>query len=261
MPPRTAWHLLALCLAPAIVQAAGSVPDRIRIEPPETVLDGRRATAQLIATGHYPGPTVRDLTHEGDWTSSDPSVVAVGPGGRIEPRGDGKAEVNLRLGSSEARAVIRVRNAGKAHPIQFAHEVLPALTKAGCSMGACHGTPTGKNGFRLSLRGFDPSARFPDPRARGRHPTHQPVRAGIEPDPAQGDRPGPSRGRQAVGARQPLLPRPSRLGGRGSSGPTRTTRPSWSAWSSRPRGASWTTRHANSSSSSGRSSPTARPAT
>ncbi|QDV36339.1 DUF1549 domain-containing protein [Tautonia plasticadhaerens] len=160
MPPRTAWQLLALCLAPAIVQAAGSVPDRIRIEPPETVLDGRRATAQLIATGHYPGETVRDLTHEGGWTSSDPSVVAVGPGGRIEPRGDGQAEVIVRLGSSEARAVVRVRNADEAHPIQFAHEVLPALTKAGCNMGACHGTPTGKNGFRLSLRGYDAAVDF-----------------------------------------------------------------------------------------------------
>ncbi|OWK46509.1 hypothetical protein FRUB_00208 [Fimbriiglobus ruber] len=31
------------------------------------------------------------------------------------------------------------------------------MTKAGCNAGACHGTPTGKNGFRLSLRGYDPS--------------------------------------------------------------------------------------------------------
>lgn len=37
------------------------------------------------------------------------------------------------------------------------HDVLPALAKAGCSQGACHGTPTGKNGFRLSLRGYDPA--------------------------------------------------------------------------------------------------------
>ena len=26
----------------------------------------------------------------------------------------------------------------------------------GCNSGACHGTPSGKNGFRLSLRGYDP---------------------------------------------------------------------------------------------------------
>lgn len=37
----------------------------------------------------------------------------------------------------------------------FHQEVLPVLTRAGCNSGACHGTPTGKNGFRLSLRGYD----------------------------------------------------------------------------------------------------------
>jgi len=30
------------------------------------------------------------------------------------------------------------------------------LTRQGCNAGACHGTPSGKNGFRLSLRGYDP---------------------------------------------------------------------------------------------------------
>ena len=56
--------------------------------------------------------------------------------------------------------MIRVRNAGTSHPIRFADEVLPALTKAGCNQGACHGTPTGKNGFRLSLRGYNPNLDF-----------------------------------------------------------------------------------------------------
>ena len=41
-------------------------------------------------------------------------------------------------------------------PVSFKNEILAALTKAGCNMGACHGSPSGKAGFRLSLRGFDP---------------------------------------------------------------------------------------------------------
>src|SRR5438874_3757751 len=40
--------------------------------------------------------------------------------------------------------------------VSFRHEVVPILTKMGCNSGACHGTPSGKNGFRLSLRGYDP---------------------------------------------------------------------------------------------------------
>src|SRR5205085_5717743 len=34
------------------------------------------------------------------------------------------------------------------------------LVKAGCNAGTCHGSPNGKNGFRLSLRGNDPVADY-----------------------------------------------------------------------------------------------------
>jgi hypothetical protein len=41
--------------------------------------------------------------------------------------------------------------------VSFNHEVLPVLSKQGCSQGSCHGSPHGKGHFRLSLRAFDPS--------------------------------------------------------------------------------------------------------
>lgn len=42
----------------------------------------------------------------------------------------------------------------------YLHEVVPVLTKAGCNQGACHGKGAGQNGFKLSLRGYDPEADF-----------------------------------------------------------------------------------------------------
>src|SRR5437764_726506 len=42
-------------------------------------------------------------------------------------------------------------------PVDFRTDVIAALSRAGCNSGACHGAPQGKNGFRLSLRGFDSS--------------------------------------------------------------------------------------------------------
>ncbi|MBI1372599.1 MAG: DUF1553 domain-containing protein [Phycisphaera sp.] len=38
----------------------------------------------------------------------------------------------------------------------FRHEVVPLLTRYGCSQGACHGKLAGQNGFKLSLRGYAP---------------------------------------------------------------------------------------------------------
>lgn len=42
----------------------------------------------------------------------------------------------------------------------FARDVVPALTKAGCNAGACHGSFQGRGGLTLSLWGFDPAADY-----------------------------------------------------------------------------------------------------
>src|SRR6186997_42740 len=42
----------------------------------------------------------------------------------------------------------------------FRNHVQPVLAKFGCSSGACHGAAAGKNGFRLSLRGYDDEGDF-----------------------------------------------------------------------------------------------------
>src|SRR5215210_3311804 len=45
-------------------------------------------------------------------------------------------------------------------PISFRKHVIPVLTKMGCNSGACHGAAAGKNGFALTLRGYDPAADY-----------------------------------------------------------------------------------------------------
>ena len=39
--------------------------------------------------------------------------------------------------------------------VSFLRDVMPILNNAGCTAGACHGAAKGKNGFKLSLRGYD----------------------------------------------------------------------------------------------------------
>ena len=40
--------------------------------------------------------------------------------------------------------------------MDFVRDVNPVLTRLGCNAGTCHGSQAGKNGFKLSLRGYDP---------------------------------------------------------------------------------------------------------
>jgi Protein of unknown function (DUF1553)/Protein of unknown function (DUF1549) len=44
----------------------------------------------------------------------------------------------------------------ESRQVDFRTDVVAALSSAGCNQGSCHGSPQGKNGFRLSLRGQDP---------------------------------------------------------------------------------------------------------
>jgi hypothetical protein len=52
-------------------------------------------------------------------------------------------------------AAAALGRADESGPVSFVRQVLPVLTRQGCNAGSCHGTPSGKNGFRLSLRGYD----------------------------------------------------------------------------------------------------------
>ncbi len=40
--------------------------------------------------------------------------------------------------------------------VSYRNDVIPVLSKAGCSLGTCHGNKYGKGGFKLSLRSQDP---------------------------------------------------------------------------------------------------------
>jgi hypothetical protein len=43
-----------------------------------------------------------------------------------------------------------------ANDVSFRRDVMPILFRAGCNSGTCHGSARGKDGFHLSLFGYDP---------------------------------------------------------------------------------------------------------
>src|SRR6185503_6123668 len=69
--------------------------------------------------------------------------------------GDGKATIRAKAGHDSAKAEVLVTGVDKPFDWSFRNHVQPVLAKFGCSSGACHGAAAGKNGFRLSLRGYD----------------------------------------------------------------------------------------------------------
>jgi len=73
---------------------------------------------------------------------------------------DGRALIVIRDGDRRASTMVEVERAGAPYPLTFRNHVLPVLTKVGCNSGPCHGALAGKNGLKLTLRGYDPEADY-----------------------------------------------------------------------------------------------------
>ena len=138
-------------------RADGAELQRVSVEPSTFKLTGVRERLQLVVTGHYADGSTKDLTDRVEYRAADTQVAEV-VGSVVQPRGDGKTTVSAALAGSQiaGEAVVEVEGQGDPQPVSFAFDMLPALSKQGCNAGACHGSPSGKGGFRLSLRAFDP---------------------------------------------------------------------------------------------------------
>jgi hypothetical protein len=151
------FALLLVVAAQADAQAdLIGTPKGVAIESADGPVVGRRATRQLIATATYDDGSVRDLTRALAWSSSDPNIAVISDKGQVRPVANGTVTITCRGGSVEAQTTVTVQGMDKPAPVSFRNDVVPAFSQAGCNMGACHGTPTGKGGFRLSLRGYLP---------------------------------------------------------------------------------------------------------
>lgn len=166
---RKALALIALlgCLVhtrQTSVLADESPITRLSITPHTITLRGQRSRQQVLVTGHVSQDETSliavDLTRGISFESSNTAVVTVTTSGVVQALSDGEAEVIAKQGSLEARAKVTVKHASIATPVDFQTDVIAALSQPGCNSGPCHGSPQGKNGFRLSLRGFDPRLDF-----------------------------------------------------------------------------------------------------
>jgi len=73
---------------------------------------------------------------------------------------DGAAELVASYNGAIRKIPVKVANSTTKFPISFEKDVMPVLTRTGCNTGSCHGAARGKDGFRVSLFGFDPAGDY-----------------------------------------------------------------------------------------------------
>ncbi len=133
--------------------------DSLVILPAKLKLTGpvarHRLLVQTVRGGQIVGQVVKGVT----FRSSNPKVVSVEDGFAVAV-GNGTATITATAGKQTANVEVTVVGHDIAHQWSFRNHVQSVLSKAGCNSGACHGALAGKNGFKLSLRGYNPLADF-----------------------------------------------------------------------------------------------------
>ncbi|HLJ54783.1 MAG TPA: hypothetical protein VKT77_07055, partial [Chthonomonadaceae bacterium] len=131
----------------------------LAVLPPTVDLAGPEARQQLLAQAILPDHQ-EDWTRDAAWTSSDPKIAAVDEHGVVRPAGDGEARITVRAKGATATVTVHVKDAHAPFQWSFRNHVIPVMTKMGCNQGACHGALAGKNGFKLTLRGYAPEVDY-----------------------------------------------------------------------------------------------------
>lgn len=125
----------------------------LELQPPRLTLRDVRDERRVLVLGKTDGNGVIDLTATAELKSESPLVEI--DGGYIRGKEKGATEIVIRAAGQTAKLPVTIETADKPE-VRFVRDVEPVLSKLGCNQGTCHGSAKGKNGFKLSLRGYDP---------------------------------------------------------------------------------------------------------
>ena len=132
----------------------GSKIVSLDVEPKSLVLDGRYDYAQVVVIGRLDSGDTVDATRLAK-ISQNKDLLLIAPTGIVQPKSDGTGELTFALGSTQVKVPMQVSNFSNTKAVDYLHDVTPILSRLGCNQGTCHGSAQGKNGFKLSLRGYD----------------------------------------------------------------------------------------------------------
>ncbi|MFP6877839.1 MAG: DUF1549 domain-containing protein [Roseibacillus sp.] len=127
----------------------------LQVEPREIAFGGSNEYVHMLVTATLKNGGVADVTRQ---VKVDPAggLVEVSDRGRVQPLRDGQGTLVVSLGGQKINIQVHVAGSLGIHVPEYVRDVKPVISRMGCDAGTCHGAKDGKNGFKLSLRGYDP---------------------------------------------------------------------------------------------------------
>ena len=132
-----------------------AVAETLAVYPTSIHLTTCRDRQSVIVQTTSADGVTRDVSGQATFVVEHPDRVAV-EGGMLRPLADGDTTLKVAVGEKSLTIPVHVERAGEDPPLSFRLDIMPVFLRAGCNTGSCHGAARGKDGFRLSLFGFDP---------------------------------------------------------------------------------------------------------
>ncbi|WP_152050947.1 DUF1549 domain-containing protein [Tautonia marina] len=164
MPPSIRTCLTAASIALLALTGMSRAEEpaiaELQVFPPQINLSTDRDRQSIVVQANFTNDTTRDVTSEASFALADPSLVRVDESHTYHPVANGSTVLTVSLGDQKVEVPVTVSRAGEMPPLSYRLDVMPVFMKAGCNSGGCHGAARGKDGFRLSLFGFDPEGDY-----------------------------------------------------------------------------------------------------
>jgi len=148
------WVIALITMAGGAL-ATGQNVTTLSVIPPELTFRSPDEGMRVLIVGTTADGEKVDLSESAQFDPAE-AIVKRSPDGLLYATRQGETKVTVTAGGAKAQFTAHVADLSKPPQVSFLRDVEPVLNKVGCTSGLCHGSAKGKNGFKLSLRGYDP---------------------------------------------------------------------------------------------------------
>ena len=141
-----------------------SIPAGVRLvsleaHPSRIDLVHRFDNVQLLLTARTDTGESVDVTRLAQFVAdldAQSQLVLLSETRHVTAAADGEGSLSFTLLGQSVTIPVKVSGMELDVNVSFVQDCMPLLSKLGCNAGTCHGNQKGQNGFKLSLRGYDP---------------------------------------------------------------------------------------------------------
>lgn len=136
-----------------------AAPLALKVFPAEIELRGKEDRQTFVVQTVDAQGVTRDVTVAAKVRLADGKTAALDKQ-TLAPKADGQTKLLVEHAGQKLEVRVVVKDAKDSRPVSFRLDVMPVFMKHGCNNGSCHGAARGKDGFHLSLFGYDPAGDY-----------------------------------------------------------------------------------------------------